>query len=107
MSTRTVWEGVRISQGFERVIALRLEPDIHHFDIMSHFVKRMNHGRYFTLFWSVMYAELPIAQEPLPPVRPRGKWSTGDPLKSHLTHLCYPEEPKTFKSAWEYYNESM
>ena len=20
-------------------------------------------------------------------------------------HLCYPEEPKTLKSAWEYYNE--
>ena len=74
---------------------------------MSHFVKRMNHGGYFTLLWSVRYAKLPIAQEPLPPVRPRGAWPTGDLLGSHLTHLRYPEDLKTFKSAWEYYNESM
>ena len=28
-----------------------------------------------------------------------------DYLRVCLIHLCYPEEPKTLKTAWEYYNE--
>jgi len=26
-------------------------------------------------------------------------------LSIFLIHLCYPDEPKTLKTAWEYYNE--
>ena len=51
-STRGCQENLRALR--VRVIAPKFELDIHHFGIMSHFVKKMNHGRYFTLFWSVM-----------------------------------------------------
>ncbi len=26
-------------------------------------------------------------------------------IYEYFSHLCYPEEPKTLKTAWEYYNE--
>ena len=75
---------------------------------MSLLANKMKHGSQLILSWLVIRSEAPpTEQEPLPPANLRGEHvpQSPSPSKIYLIYLCCPEEPKTAKTAWEYYNE--
>ena len=75
---------------------------------MSLLASKMKYGSQLVLSWLVMRSEAPpTEQEPLPPANPRGEHvpQSPSPSKIYLIYLGCLEEPKTSKTAWEYYNE--
>jgi len=76
------------------------------FTAMSSLAKKMKHGNLCVLSFLVSRSKShPIEkeQEPLLPANPQGKHIPWPPLPSKT--LCYSEDPKIPKTAWEYYNE--
>ena len=83
----------------------RLQPDTHQFG-HSLLVKKMNHGNLSVLYWSVLCTKPPFLQGKSPS---RLLIHEASPcpvaVYEYLSCLGYPEEQKTLKTAWEYYNE--
>ena len=77
---------------------------------MSLLAKKMNQGSPLFLLWPVIRAKALLQRKSTCRLRLRTHEASACPyhrLRVHLILLCYPGEPKTLKTAWEYYNEGM
>jgi hypothetical protein len=84
----------------------RLSP---HGTAVSLLANKMKHGNLCVLPWPVLRSKGPLVEhEPLPHAKPQGQGKCSPCVFSKnidLIYLCYPEEQKAVKTAWEYYNE--
>ena len=77
---------------------------------MSLLAKKMNHGSPLVLHWPVIRANALLQRKSICRLQLRINEASACPsrgLKIHLILLCCPEEPETFNTAWECYNEGM
>ena len=76
---------------------------------MSPLANKMKHGNLSGLPYQIIRSKDPPAeQRPLPHANPLAKGKRSFPSYRqgiYLIHLSHPEESKTIKTAWEYYNE--
>ena len=75
---------------------------------MSRLARKMYHGIQNSLFLpSIRVNSPPIGQDTPPAREQRGKRAppSRHPLLVNLTLLCYLDESRTAKTAWEHYNE--
>ena len=77
---------------------------------MSLITKKLNQGSPLVLPWPVIRAKVSLQSKDTCRLRRRIHQASACPshhLIIHLILLCYPEELKPLKTAWEYYNEGM
>ena len=77
---------------------------------MSLLAKKSNYGSPLVLHLSGTYVKDLLQRKSTCRLQLRINEASACPsrgLRIYLILLLYPEEPKTFKTAWEYYNEGM